>query len=139
MGLENIDITNRGVEDRRETVVLYEAKLAAAKKQRETLLIDMRKASARADGGDRPARLELASLSKQDAAVGRLVLSIEAQLEEARKRVGLAEAQVDAVRAHATVPSSEGAERLFLVNTLHNLHQVRHKARTIESLRSRFH
>lgn len=57
MGLENIDITNRGVEDRRETVVLYEAKLAAAKKQRETLLIDMRKASARADGGDRPGAL----------------------------------------------------------------------------------
>jgi hypothetical protein len=41
------------------------------------------------------------------------------------------------VRAKATVPVAEGAERLFLVNTPHHLHQVRHKAGTVESLRSR--
>jgi hypothetical protein len=137
VGLENINIANRGVDDRRETVALYEAKLVNARRHRETILIDKRAAEARADGGDQRARFELAGLNKRDAAVGRLVLSIEAQLEEARKRVEMAEAQVEAVRAHATVPIAEGAERLFLVNTPHNLHQVRHKARTIEALRSR--
>jgi hypothetical protein len=49
----------------------------------------------------------------------------------------MAEAQAEAARAKAAVPITEGAERLFLVKTPHNLHQVRHKARTVEELRSR--
>ncbi len=97
----------------------------------------MRKASAAADFGDQRARLELAGLNKQDGAAGRLILSLEAQVAEAQKRVEMAQAQVGAVRAKAAVPIAEGAEKLFLVNTPRNLHQVRHKARTIKSLRSR--
>jgi hypothetical protein len=68
-------------------------------------------------------------------AAGRLVLSIEKEVIEAKKRVDMAQAQIDAVRSKAAVPVAEGAERLFLVNTPHHLHQVRHKARTVESLR----
>jgi hypothetical protein len=47
------------VEERREAVALYEGKLAAVKKQRDVTLIDKRVASARADKGDQPARMEV--------------------------------------------------------------------------------
>jgi hypothetical protein len=40
-------------------------------------------------------------------------------------------------RVAAQTAISEGAERLFLVKTPHNLHQVRHKERTVEELRAR--
>jgi hypothetical protein len=131
------DIPTRGVDDFRKTLQDREAKLVNAKKQRDTILIDIRKASAAADMGDQRARLAQGGLNKEDAAAGRLILSLEAQVAEARKRVAMAEAQVDAVRAHAVVPIADGAERLFLVATPHKLHHVRHKARNIEALRAR--
>jgi hypothetical protein len=53
------------VEDRRETVAFYEAKLAAAQKQRDTILLDKRAAEARVDAGDRPARFEVATLGNR--------------------------------------------------------------------------
>jgi hypothetical protein len=138
MGMENavatqIDIANRGVDDRRETVALYEAKLAAAKKQRETLLLDMRKASARADAGDRPARFELASLSKQDLAVGRLVLSIEAQLDKAKKWLAMAVDQAATVAARRAQSDAVFGDRLFEVEAPDG-RRVRHRYATADGL-----
>jgi hypothetical protein len=137
MAFGAVDIPRRGVDDFRETLRVREAKLADAKKQRDVIQSDIAKASDAADFGDQRARLELNGLNKSHVSIGRLILSLEAEVDEGRKRLAMAQAQVDAVHAKAAVPIAEGAERLFLVNTPHHLHQVRHKACTIESLRSR--
>jgi hypothetical protein len=132
-----IDIPTKSVDDFRKTLSELEVKLSDAKGRRDKILIERQKTSALVDKGDKQARLAQAGLNKEEAAAGRLILSLERELAEAKKCLAMGQAQVDAVRAHAAVPVAEGAERLFLVNTPHNLHQVRHKARTIESLRSR--
>ncbi len=85
------DIPPRGVDDFRETLRVREVKLANAKKQRDVILIDIRKAQVAADMGDQRARFELAGLNKQDLAASRLVLSLEAQVSEARKSLAMAE------------------------------------------------
>jgi hypothetical protein len=64
------DIPTRCVDDFRETLRAREAKLANAKKQRDTILIDMRKASAAADLGDQRARLEVRCSGGQAGVVG---------------------------------------------------------------------
>jgi hypothetical protein len=137
MAFGAIDCPTRGVDDFRAALKDHEARLVSARKRRDVILNDIRKANAAVDAGDQRARMELPGLNKADVAAGRLVLSIEKEVIEAKKRVDMAQAQVDAVRFKAAVPVAEGAERLFLVNTPHHLHQVRHKARTVESLRSR--
>ena len=93
------DIPPRGVEDFCETLRVREVKLANAKEQRDDILIDIRKAQAAADMGDQRARFELAGLNKQDLAAGRLVLSLEAEVAQSRKRVEMAEAQAAAKQA----------------------------------------
>jgi hypothetical protein len=131
-----VDISTRSpVDVRREAVAFHEEKLTAARKQRDVVLIDKRVAEARADAGDKAARMDVARLGKQDLELGRLAISIERQLKEAKKWLSFAENQ--AATAKAAVPIAEGAERLFLVNTPHALHQVRHKAANVEVLRSR--
>jgi hypothetical protein len=132
-----VDLPHRGVDDFRKTLQDREEKLADARKQRDVILNDIGKANAAVDAGDHKARFELVRLNKENVAAGRLVLSIEAEVIQCRKRVEMAQAQVDTMRAHAAVPIAEGAERLFLVNTPRDHHQVRHKARTLEELRSR--
>jgi hypothetical protein len=138
MAFGAVDIPTRGIEYARQILKDLEQKLGDAKARRDRILIDLRKASAAVDAGDRRAAVfAQGALNKENVAAGRLVLSLEAEVAEARKRVDMAQAQVDAVHAKAAVPIAEGAERLFLVNTPHHLHQVRHKACTIEALRSR--
>ena len=95
------DIPTRGVDDFRETLRVREVKLANAKKQRDAILIDIRKAQAAADIGDQRARFELAGLNKQDLAAGRFVLSLEAEVAQSRKRVEMAEAQAAMAAATA--------------------------------------
>jgi hypothetical protein len=136
MAFGAIDIPTRGVDDFRATLRDRESKLAHAKRQRDTVLNDIRKANAAVDAGDKLARNALSGLNKSNLEVGRLIVSIEREVAESRKRVAMAEAQVDAACAKAAVPVTEGAERLFLVKTPHG-GQVRHKARTIEELRAR--
>jgi hypothetical protein len=122
------DIPTRGVDDFRETLRAREAKLANAKKQRDVILTDIRKASAAADTGDQRARFELVGLNKQDLAAGRLVLSLEAQVAEASKRLGMAETQaatVEAKRASADAGAAS-RDRVFEVVCPNN-HVVRHR------------
>jgi hypothetical protein len=111
------DIPTRGVDDFRETLRVREEKLSNARRQRETILLDIRKASAAADFGDQRARLGLAGLNKQDAAAGRLILSLEAEVGEARKRLSMAvdqAATAAAKRASVDAPAVPH-ERLFEV------------------------
>ncbi len=128
MGIEAIDITNCNIEDRRKIVAAYEAKLAGEKARRDRILIDVRKASAAADAGDQRARFELAGLNKQDLAAGRLILSLEAQVAEARKRLAMAETQaatVEAKRASADA-GAVPHDRLFEVEAPDG-RKVRHR------------
>jgi hypothetical protein len=82
-----VDLPTQGVEDLRKVLLGHESKLANAQKQRDTILIDVRKASAAADLGDQRARLGLNALHKADTAAGRLILSIQAQVDGAKKRL----------------------------------------------------
>jgi hypothetical protein len=128
MGIEAIDITNCNIEDRRKIVAAYEAKLAEEKARRDKILADIRKTTARADKGDQRARFELAGLNKQDLAAGRLILSLEAQVAEARKRLAMAETQVATVEAkRASADAGDVPHvRLFEVRTP-NDRVVRHR------------
>jgi hypothetical protein len=121
------------VEDRRETVALHESKLAAAKKQRDTILLDKRKAEARADGGDQKARFEVATLGKQDLAVGRLVLSIEKQLKEARKWLVVAEDQLKAMELKRAQSDVAPRDKWFAVSAPDG-RTVRHRHSSMEAL-----
>jgi hypothetical protein len=133
-----VDIPTKSVDDFRKTLSGLEVKLSDAKGRRDKILIERQKTSALVDKGDKQARLAQAGLNKEEAAAGRLILSLERELAEAKKCLAMGQAQVDAVRAKAGVPIAENpADRLFLVSTPHNLHHVRHKARTIEALRAR--
>jgi hypothetical protein len=135
MGIENIDIANRGVDDRRETVAVYEVKLSNARKQRDKILADKRAAEARADAGDQRARLELASLNKQDAAAGRLVLSIERQLEEAKKWLAMAvnQAATAAAKVNGDAVVTHLHDKWFEVSCPDG-RKIRHRGASLESL-----
>jgi hypothetical protein len=86
-----------------------EQKLGDAKARRDKILLDIRKASAAVDAGDRQARFAQGGLNKEHAAAGRLILSLEAQVAEAKKRVEMAEVQA------AIVASKRAHDRLFEV------------------------
>lgn len=139
MGIENIDITNCSIDDRRKIVAAYEAKLAEEKARRDNILADIRETTARADKGDQQARFELASLNKQDAAAGRLILSIQAQVAEARKRLDMAENQAATVEAngHAMAIPCDGAGkwRWFEITTLDG-RVIRHRAASLDALQA---
>jgi hypothetical protein len=112
-------------------------KLADAKAQRDRILIDMRKASAAADMGDQRARFAQAGLNKEDAAAGRLVLSLEAQVAEARKRLDMAVNQAATVEAKshamATLRDGAGKWRWFEITTPDG-RVVRHRALSLAEL-----
>ena len=113
-----------------------EVKLANAKKQRDVILIDIRKAQAAADAGDQLARATLRALAKADVAAGRLVLSLEAQVAGARKRLAMAETQAALIAANkasvdaAPVPH----DRLFEVATPFDARVVRHRHESAAAL-----
>jgi septal ring factor EnvC (AmiA/AmiB activator) len=93
MTLGAIDIPTRDVAYFRKVLNGLEVELSDAKARRDRILIDVRKASAAADAGDQRARFAQGGLNKEADAVGRLILSIEGQVAEARKRVEMAEVQ----------------------------------------------
>jgi hypothetical protein len=89
-----------------------EAELAEAKVRRDKILVDIRKANAAAFAGDRRQVFVLGSLNKQDAETGRLILSIERQIAEARKRVDMAANQAATAEAMSHVMATpDGAAK----------------------------
>jgi hypothetical protein len=128
-----LDLPTRGVDDFRETLRVREAELANAKKQRDRILIDLRKASAAADMGDQRARFALGALNKKDAEAGRLILSLEAEVAEARKRLEMAMNQAAVVEAKRGEASAVTGDRLFEVTTPDN-RVVRHRYASADGL-----
>jgi hypothetical protein len=93
-----VDLPARGIDDFREILRVHEAKLSEAKARRDAVLAEIGKANAAIDGGDRRARLELVRLNKENVSAGRLVLSVEREVAESKKRVAMAEAQAAAAK-----------------------------------------
>jgi hypothetical protein len=130
-----VDIPTRGIEYARKVLSDLEQKLRDAKARRDEILLGIRKAAAAIDAGDRRAVFTQGSLNKQGAEMGRLVCSIEAQLEEAKKRLAMAvnqAATVEAKRASvdaAAVP----ADKWFEVSCPDG-RKVRHRHHSLEAL-----
>jgi hypothetical protein len=110
-----------------------EAELATAKARRDKILIDLEKASAAAVRDQRE-RLKLPGLNKEDAAQGRLIRSIEQQIVQAKKRVAMAQAQADAVRAKAAPALVR--DKLFEI-ICPDGRKVRHRGASQEDVRRR--
>jgi hypothetical protein len=130
-----VDIPSRGVDDFRASLKDLEVKLAEAKARRDKILLDIRKASAAIDAGDKKARFAQGTLNKDDAAQGRLILSIEAEVREAKKRLDMALNQAEAValkRAQSDAAAVFG-DRLFEVETPDG-RRVRHRYATADGL-----
>ena len=94
-----IDLPHKGVDDLRKGLSDLEQKLGDAKARRDKILLDIRKASAAVDAGDRQARFAQGALNRRNAAAGRLILSLEAQVSEAMKRLDMAVNQAATVEA----------------------------------------
>ncbi|MFZ3327283.1 MAG: hypothetical protein WA231_15955 [Methylocella sp.] len=129
------NLPHRGVEDFRATLQAREAKLAAAKKQRDTILIDTRKASAAADAGDQLARATLRDLTKADLAAGRLVGSLAGEVAESRKRLAMAETQAGLIAANKASSEAAALPRDKLFETVcPDGRKVRHRHHSLEAL-----
>jgi hypothetical protein len=128
-----VDIPNRGVDDFREALRAREAELVNAKKQRDVILNDIRKASAAIDAGDKKARFAQGSLNKQDAEVGRLILSLEAEVREKKKRLAMAEDQVKAMEAKRMSADTLPRDKWFAV-TCPDGRAVRHRHSSMDAL-----
>jgi hypothetical protein len=99
-------------------------------------LLDIRKASAAVDAGDRRAVFTQGALNKENVAAGRLVLSIEGQIAEARKRVDMAENQAATVEAKRASVDAAAVPRDKLFETAcPDGRVVRHRAESLDALR----
>jgi hypothetical protein len=135
MTLGAVDLPARGVEDLRKVLSGLEVKLSGAKAQRDRILIDVRKASAAADMGDQRARFAQGGLNKEDAVAGWLILSLEAQVAEARKRLDAAMNQAEVVEAksHAMATPRDEVAKWFEVRTPDG-RVIRHRAASLDAL-----
>jgi hypothetical protein len=130
-----IDIPARGVDDFRKTLRDREEKLVHAKKQRDVILNDIRKTNAAIDAGDKRARLELMGLNKQNAAAGRLILSIEAEVAQSRKRVAMAESQAEAAAVkRASIDNAALVRDKWFETICPDGRKVRHRHHSLEAL-----
>ena len=132
-----IDLPHKGVDDLRKGLSDLEQKLGDAKARRDKILLDIRKASAAADTGDQRARFAQGALNKEDAAAGRLILSLEAQVSEAMKRLDMAVNQAATVEAksHAmTIPCDGAGKWRWFEITTPDGRVVRHRALSLAEL-----
>ena len=132
-----IDLPHKGVDDLRKGLSDLEQKLGDAKARRDKILLDIRKASAAVDAGDRQARFAQGALNKEDAAAGRLILSLEAQVSEAMKRLDMAVNQAATVEAksHAmTIPCDGAGKWRWFEITTPDGRVVRHRALSLAEL-----
>jgi hypothetical protein len=135
MAFGAVDIPIQSIDDLRKTLRNHESKLGAAERQRNVISIDLRVASAAADGGDKKANITLTALRKSEAAAVRLIRSAEAQVFEAGKRLQMALNQ-QAVAASKRASADEGAvprDKLFEV-VCPDGRKVRHRHSSLEAL-----
>jgi hypothetical protein len=116
-----------------------EAELAEVTARRSRILLDIKKANDAAFAGDKSQLFVLArkgGLNEQEQNVGRLILSISTQVAEAKKRVAMAANHAAGAAAAKPNGGAVQGDRLFLVKAPQG-GQIRHRAVSIEALRSR--
>jgi hypothetical protein len=96
-----------------------EAKLADVRERLSKATLEMNRLNHAADKGDRKAAYAAAEHRKQIASDGRLVLSIQREIGEAKKRIGYIDAQAAAMARQAQAVANAALEkaRLFEVRT----------------------
>jgi hypothetical protein len=130
-----VDIPIRDVASLQKGLSVLEAELVTAKGRRDKILIEMRKAVAGADAGDQRARFAQGGLNKENAAAGRLILSLEAQVVEARKRLAMAEVQAATVEAkRASVEAMTVPHDKLFETVCPDGRRVRHRHHSLEAL-----
>jgi hypothetical protein len=141
MNIDPVHLAFRStVEGNQKILNELEAELAEVTARRGKILADIKKANEAAFAGDKRQLFVLArkgGLNEQEQNVGRFILSISTQIAEAKKRVAMAANH--AAGAAAAAKANGGAvssDRLFLVKTP-NGGQIRHRAASIEALRSK--
>jgi hypothetical protein len=104
-----------------------ERQLAETRSRLSKATLELNRQGYLADRGDRKAAFAQGGLNKQIDADGRLALSIQREIGEAKKRIGYAQAQAAAMARHAQAVANAGLEkaRLFEVRTPDN-RVVRH-------------
>jgi hypothetical protein len=113
-----------------------EMELAGAKARRAKILADIGKTRTAAEKGDKRQLFTLGLLNKQDAEVGRLVLSIERQIAEAKKRLAMAANQAATAAAkRASVGEAALARDKLFETVCPDGRKVRHRHHSIEALR----
>jgi hypothetical protein len=99
-------------------------------------LLDIRKASAAVDAGDRQARFAQGGLNKEAAAAGQLILSLEAQVAEARKRLDMAvNWAATAAAKRASVDAAAIPHDKLFETVCPDGRKVRHRHHSLEALR----
>jgi hypothetical protein len=112
-----------------------EAELAEAKVRRDKILVDISKAQAAAEKGDKRQLFVLGSLNKQDQAQGRLVLSIERQVAEAKKRLAMAANQAATAEAkRASVDAAAVPRDKWFAVSAPDGRTVRHRHSSMDAL-----
>jgi hypothetical protein len=136
MKIDPVHIPIHCVEDAQKILTDLEAERAEAKARRDKILVDIGKAQAAAEKGDRRQLFTLGSLNKQDAEAGRLILSIERQIAEARKRLDMVANQAATAEARKNVmatPDGVAKWRWFEITTPDG-RVLRHRALSIADL-----
>jgi hypothetical protein len=106
------------VEDAKAALVGLEGKLAAAKDRRDKILLDVRRASAQAAAiggiGDQSAKNSLGPLNKQAAAADSEIALVRIEISEAKRRLELAEAYYESVKAKQATERGEAKRSVLL-------------------------
>jgi hypothetical protein len=136
MNLDAVHLAARSgtAESTQQVLNELEAELAAAKHRRDKILADISKAND-ASFRDQRARLELPRLNKEDAAVGRLIVSIGTQIGFAKKRLDLAANQAAAAQA-ARADAPAVRDKLFEI-VCPDGRKVRHRGASQEDVQRR--
>jgi hypothetical protein len=106
------------VEDAKAALISLEGKLAAAKDRRDKISLDVGRASAKAAAiggiGDQSAKNSLAALNKEASAIGSEMELILIEIREAKRRVALAEAYFESVKAKQATERGEAKRSVML-------------------------
>jgi hypothetical protein len=98
MNIDSVHLAFRSTAEGAQKVLNeLEAELADVKARRDRILADISKAND-ASVRDQRARMELPALNKSNVETGRLIVSLEREVAEARKRVAIVEAHAAAAK-----------------------------------------
>jgi hypothetical protein len=138
MNIDAVHLAARSgtAEETKKVLNELEAELADTKARRDKILVDIARANERSVRDQRE-RMKLPGLNKQEIAAGRLIVSIQHQVSEARKRVAMVHA-AEAGRARAAELDNAALVRNKLYEvTCPDGRKVRHRGASQEDVQRR--